>query len=984
MSTSNSIRRAVRHALLAGATATAVTALPAGAQESSTISEVVVTGSRILNRDSVADTPIMTVDQTEVLQSGNLTVDHYLNTLPQVTPTVSSQSNNPSLNGRAHIDLRGLGIVRNLVLIDGRRGMGSGFGTGGGTAVDINTIPAALIERVELITGGAGATYGADAVAGVTNFIMKKSFDGVALNSTYRLTEEEDGQEWSADATFGGDFADGRGSAVFNASYFKRDDMYKDAREFAAQASTTTSIFPGGSWSPGTLRPTQAAVDAAFGAGACANNGGTAGFGFNPDGSLFCTGVGASPFDVVGFTGPDSWIATQFHPDVFSYNFEPDNVLVLPMERWSLYTHLEMEMGDHFKPYVTAQYTNYNALQELAPTPAGGTTGFLVPVTNPFIPAQLAALLATRDNPATAGVDESQSAFAFSKRFNDLGGRTGFNTHDVWQLTMGGRGDITDSWHYDVYGSYGRSVLNELQGGNVRLDRTQELLEGIDPDTGLPDGGASICEGGLNLFGSAPISQECADHISLDAKNLTVAEQTAFEAVVSGEVFDLPAGPVQVALGAGYRDIRVDFQPDSGLQPGIVAGFNQQLPASGQLDFTDLFTEISIPILADLPAVKDLGLTLGARTTDNNLTGSAETWKATMDWTVVDWLRFRGGFQHAVRSPNISELFAPQVNNFPNIADADPCNFDSSFRTGASGAQVQALCATQSSVAGEADYDQPSGQANGIVGGNPNLQPEEADTYTVGFVLQSPSTNPALERLSVSVDYWSIKVEELIAAVGAVTIVQRCYNRDGANPTFDISNVWCSQFDRDPANGGVVRLEQLSRNQAVFETSGIDLTLNYGIGLGSFGDLGFRFQGTWVEKFDQQTSAQDPVFDFAGSIGATTGSASPELKYTFTTSYSYENLGVQVVSRFIDDMIHANFVTNPAASTVTNTNVDSTWYVDLSGNYQLTDKITLRLGVNNLTNQEPRLYRPNVQANTDPSTYDILGRRYFFGFDMRM
>jgi iron complex outermembrane receptor protein len=914
----------------------------------------------------------MTVDQTEVLQSGNITVDHYLNTLPQVTPTVSSQSNNPSLNGRAHIDLRGLGIVRNLVLIDGRRGMGSGFGTGGGTAVDINTIPAALIERVEVITGGAGATYGADAVAGVTNFIMKKSYDGMAVSSTYRLTEEEDGQEWSADMTFGGDFADGKGSAVFNASYFKRDDMYKDAREFSAQASGTTGTFPGGSWSPGANTPSQAAVDGAFGANACNANGGQAGFGFNPDGSLFCTGVQDNPTrDAVGFTGPDSWIATQFYPDVFSYNFEPDNILVLPMERWSLYTHIDMEVASFFKPYVTAQYTNYNALQELAPTPAGGTTGFTIPVTNPFIPAQLASLLATRGTPG--------APIAFSKRFNDLGGRTGYNTHDVWQLTIGGRGDITDNWHYDVFGSYGRSVLNELQGGNVRLDRTQQLLNAAD-------GGASLCAGGLNLFGSAPISQECADFIALDAKNLTVAEQNVIEGVVSGEVFDLPAGPVQVALGAGYRDISVDFQPDSGLQPGIVAGFNQQLPASGKLDYTDLFTEISIPILADLPGVKDLGLTLGFRTTDNNVTGSDETWKATMDWTAVDWLRFRGGVQKAVRSPNISELFAPQVNNFPSLTGSDPCNASGSiaaqYRNGPNGAQIQALCAAQSTVAGGAAYLQPSSQANGITGGNPNLQPEEADTYTVGFVLQSPSSNPALERLSLSVDYWAIKVEELIAAVNAVTIVQRCYNRDNANPTFDINNIWCQQFNRDPANGGVIELQQLSRNQATWETSGIDLTLNYGIGLGSFGDLGFRLQGTWVEKFDQQTSADDPTYDFSGSIGATTASAAPELKYTVTTSYSYENLSVQLVSRFIDEMIHANVVTG--SSPLTNTGVDSTWYFDLSGSYELTDKITLRLGVNNVTNQEPRLYTPNIQANTDPSTYDILGRRYFLGFDMRM
>ena len=638
-----------------------------------------MTGSRILNRDTVADTPIVTIDQKSMIDSGNITVDHYLNTLPQVTPTVSSQSNNPSLNGRAHVDLRGLGIVRNLVLIDGRRGMGSGFGTGGGTAVDINTIPAALIDRVEVITGGAGATYGADAVAGVTNFIMKKSFDGVATSSTYRLTEEEDGQEWGADLTFGGDFADGRGSAVFNASYFKRDDMYKNAREFSAQASTTTSTFPGGSWSPGTNTPTQAAVDAVFGANACNPNGGGAGFGFNPDGSAFCTGVqNNATRDAVGFTGPDAWIARQFYPDLFSYNFEPDNILVLPMERWSLYTHLDMELSDHFKPYVTAQYTNYNALQELAPTPAGGTTGFLIPLSNPFIPAQLRTLLNSRvDNLATPA-NETTAAMAFSKRFNDLGGRTGYNTHDVWQLTVGGTGDITETWHYDVYGSYGRSVLNELQGGNVRLDRTQQLLNAAD-------GGASLCAGGLNLFGSQPISQACSDFISLDAKNLTVVEQNAFEAVVSGEVFDLPGRSV---ANGGWRWLpgrqgrlparqRPAARHRGGLQPAAAGHRPAQLHGH-------LHGDLDPDPLGDLPAVKHLGLTLGARTTDNNVTGSDETWKATLDWTTVDWLRFRGGFQHAVRSPNISELFAPQVNNFPNLSGSDPCNATGSFRTGAS------------------------------------------------------------------------------------------------------------------------------------------------------------------------------------------------------------------------------------------------------------------------------------------------------------
>ncbi|MBB6096533.1 outer membrane receptor protein involved in Fe transport [Povalibacter uvarum] len=971
MSTSKSVQRAVRLALLTGAVATVVTAVPAVAQEQS-ISEVVVTGTRIANRDASAETPIFTVSSDAIVESGLATVDHYLNTLPQVTPNLSSQSNNPSSNGRAFIDLRGLGTNRNLVLINGKRAMGS---TGGGV-VDVNTIPTALIDRVEVITGGAAATYGPDAVAGVVNFIMKKSFDGVALNTNYNLTEEGDGQEWGADMTFGGEFADGKGNAIFNAGYFKRDDMYKDAREFSAQASTTTSTYPGGGWAPGAAanQPTQAAVDTLFGPGRCDRSGGTGGFGFNPDGSVFCTGIQNNPtFDAVGFTGPDSYIATAFYPDFYSYNFEPDNILVLPMERWNLFTSIDLEVSEWFRPYAQAQYTNYNALQELAPTPAAGSTGFTVPVTNPFIPTSLAYLAANRANPT--------APLSFSKRFNDLGGRTGYNTHDVWQLTIGGTGDITETWTYDVYASYGRSVQNEVQGGNVRRDRVQALLNAAD-------GGASLCAGGLNLFGSAAISQACKDYISLEAKNLTVVEQNVVEGVLSGEVFSLPAGAVMVAVGAGYRDLSFDFRPDGGLQPGLVAGFNQQLPVNGKLNFTDLFGEVNIPILADLPGVKSLGVTAGVRTTDNNIFGDDETWKLSLDWSIVDWARFRAGVQKAVRSPSITELFSPQVNNFPTFTNQDPCNVSGAiaaqYRNGPDGAQVRALCTAQSATAGGATYVQPSGQATGITGGNPNLSPETADSFTVGFVLQSPFDSPALDRLSMSVDYWSIELEDVIGAIEASTIVQRCFNREGANPNYDINNAWCQMFSREQSNGGVINLQQLQVNQAFFNTSGIDLTFGYGFDMGDVGDLSFQLVGTWIEKFEEQTAVTpfDPVYDYGGTIGSTTGTSYPEWKGTLVTAYTLNDFRTQLQARYIDAMDHRNTVTG--GSPVANTSVPATWYLDMTASYDVLDNVTIRLGVNNLTNQEPRLYTPNVQANTDPSLYDVLGRRYFLGFEMRM
>jgi iron complex outermembrane recepter protein len=968
MSKHSDLAKAIRFAIIGstvGAAGMAFTTT-AVAQEPQ-IEEVVVTGSLIARRDAISESPILTIDQAAILESGYVTLDQYLNTLPQITPNLSSQSNNPSGNGRAVVDLRGLGSARNLVLMDGRRAMGS---TSAGT-IDTNTIPAALVERVEIITGGAGATYGPDAVSGVVNFIMKKNFEGVAVSTQYRETDAGDGVEKGFDVTLGSSFADGRGSAVFNGSYFSRDAIYKGARDFSAQASSATSIFPGGSWVTGTNTPTQASVDALFGPGVCNTNGGQAGFGFNPDGSLFCTGVGGNPNrNVVNYKGPESDIATAFFPDAFSYNFEPDNILVLPMNRWNFYTNLELDLNEHFQPYARFTFTNYNALQELAPTPAGGTTGFTVPVTNPFLTPQLRTLLAARPNPNTP--------FALAKRFNDLGGRTGYNTHDVFQVTTGTRGEITGSWKYDLYASYGRSVLNEIQGGNVRRDRVQSLLDSAN-------GGTSLCAGGYNPFGTAPVSAACVAYVSLEAKNLTVIEQDIVEGVVTGDLFEVPAGTVQAAFGASYRKLDFDFKPDGGLQPGLVAGFNQQLPVSGALDFTDVFGEVVVPVVNNLPMIQSMSVTGGYRITENNRFGSNDTYKLTLDWSITDNVRARGGYQHSVRAPGIGDLFAPQLNNFPTFTNQDPCNttgaIAGTYRNGANGAQVQTLCNTQSAAAGVASYVQPTGQANGLTGGNPNLKPEKADSYTLGFVFTGFDM-PLLERTTVTLDYWSIDLEQVIASVAATTIVQRCFNRDGANPTFSPTNEWCQLFKRDQDTGGVIELQQLARNQAFIKTSGIDLAFNWGTELpNNLGDLNVNFITTWTEKSKSQTTNVDPVYDFVGTIGSGTGGSTPEWRFTVAPSWTFGNANVQATARFIDSMVHANTVTG--GSPVSNTGVDSTWYFDLTGRYDLPYGFSVRGGINNVSDRNPQIYSPNVQANTDPSLYDVLGRRYFIGVDYR-
>ena len=568
--------------------------------------KITITGSRFARRDEFAESPILTVGQDAMLEFGYTTVEQYLNTLPQITPNLSSQSNNPSSNGRAVIDLRGLGSGRNLVLIDGRRGMPS---FAGGT-VDINTIPSALVERVEIITGGAASTYGADAVAGVANFILRKDFEGVEIDTQYRAAVEEgDGVEWGSGITMGSNFADDRGNAVFSFNYFTREVVGKGGRAFAARLPVRRASSPMVPASPGTNTPNAGAVNGLFGAGLCAANGGQAGFGFNPDGSLFCTGVAGSPLDIVGYEGPDRLSLPASRLTSSPTTLSPTTTSFLPLNRWNAFSAVDYEVNENVRVYGQFQFTNYNAQQELAPTPAGG---FTVPVTNPFIGPELAALLATRANPL--------ADFTFSKRFKALGGRNGSTTHDVWQFTGGVDGALagTDSWTYDVYYSQGRSTLNEIQSGNVRLPRVEELLDAAD-------GGASLCEGGLNLFGGAPISAACQARISLTAKNLTEIEQKVIEGTLQGELFQLPAGPLQTAFGVQYREMDYNFQPDSGLAPGVVAGFNEQLPTSGYLDWYDVYTEVLVPIAKDLPFMEELSVTGGYRITENSRSGSDDT-----------------------------------------------------------------------------------------------------------------------------------------------------------------------------------------------------------------------------------------------------------------------------------------------------------------------------------------------------------------------
>lgn len=947
-------------------------------EEVAQVSDIVVTGSRISRQDYKSASPIVTVDAEDIQATGSVTIDSLMNDLPQFTPSISSTSNNPSNGGQANLDLRSLGSKRTLVLVNGRRLVPS---NSDGSA-DVNLIPSALVRSVETISGGASAAYGSDAVAGVANFILNDRFSGVQIDAQYGQTDQEDGVTQSYTLTLGGNFADDKGNAVFSVNRSTRDLIFNSAREFSAVSGASGTSPMGAVVFDSANLPSAAVVRGYFNDPALALTGA---FGFNNDGTIF------SHSKALNFKSPGGIEYDGFYAPGSNYLFNTGalNYLSLPMERWNVYSAGRYTVSENLEFYGEALFNQYEASQELAATPAASSTGFRAPATNPFIPTDLKNFLNSRPNPL--------SSFQLNKRFTDLGGRHASYDYGVYQLTGGIRGTLprTD-WTYDLYAQYGRVSNAETQTGNVSRSAVQTLLD-------APDGGRSICEGGFNPFGVQPVSADCLSYIGRTSRTATEIEQTVVEGTLQGKAFDMPAGEARLAVGVQYRENSYDFAsdpslarinpitphlganglPDGGNIGGVeIAGFNAADSLNGSVRSIDLFGELLLPLLADKPLVKQLDLTLGWRYADYSSIGGTTAYRADIDWEVVDGFRVRGGFNRAVRAPSIGELFSPAGVGFPAIGNAnatapggDPCDVRGFFRRGADAAQVRSLCIAQGLSASVVDsYEFSNNQANGWSGGNPDLQEETADTFSVGLVWQSQWQSPWLSRFSASVDYYSIEIEDVISSIAISDALLGCFNGTGENPNYDANNSYCQLFSRDPLNGSIVNAIENLDNLGVLKTSGVDLQVDWGvqladIGAPDWGMINVNAVVGWLGTREDSVVAGGVLTDRKGTISDSFGNTFPEWKSLVSANWKQGPFGVTARWRRVGEM------TVYGSDEV----LDATHYFDLTGSWDINDTVSLRGGINNLTDQEPRTWDPGVQANTDPSTYDILGRRYFVG-----
>jgi iron complex outermembrane receptor protein len=971
---------------------------------------IIVTGSRIARPNLDSNSPVSVVTGDQTVANADITLDTFLNTLPGVNPAGTTTSNNPGNGGQSNIDLRGLGSNRNLVLINGRRPMVSASNQ----TVDLNTIPQGLIERIDVTTGGAGAAYGADAIAGVVNMILKDDFEGLDLRAAYTNSiPETDAREYQFSGTIGGNFADGRGNIAFSAEYSKRQSLIKAQRAFASQATSTTGTFPTGRYTQSGTNPiSQTAINtlfAGYGVSAAQAPNGTL-LGFNSDGSLYGVGIFNSPNNVSNFRYAADSAANpnlNFFPDFYSYNFDIVNILVLPMERKSAFLTAHYEINPSFDFFMQGGFTEYTSSSALAPTPVGTgivnttstasglnarsalvapggrITGLVAPMSNPFLPADLRTLLLTRtgDDANLTGVGAAEGV-RIGYRFLPTGLREQVFDNEVLQGLVGLRGDISDNWRYEAYYSWGRTTIDQEARGNVNVQRVQELLEAAD-------GGASLCAGGFNPFGIQPLSQACVDYVDEVGRTKTTFTQKVAQGYVSGDLMELPGGPLGVVLGVESRNFRYAFDP--GALFGPIAGFNTSTPDLGTNSFFDIFGEIRAPIMDTL----ELSLTARHSKSDfndiqNGVDGTPSkdfAYGGTLSWSPLDSVRLRASYQHSVRAPNFGELFSGG-GSFPQIFD--PCSATTDFRT-SGGAAARALCVATGVGNSTADSfaATPGGQAFITVTGNPDLKPESSDTFTVGGVFTAGG-------FTGSIDYYNIKIKDTIFSPDVNEIIASCYGYNDINSGLSTTSPYCAGIARsgnnitgiylpaslggDPATGYFQAI-----NQGSVKTSGIDVQLGYRLPtefVSESSAISFNLAVNYLIDF-KNVGLGGLKTDYAGTasyFGAGLGTSFPRWKGNLNVNWKLDdNLSFDTRMRYIHKMVNRAERQFPGE---TFTGPGTAVYFDF-GLEANVEQFTFRLGLNNAFDKQPQTYAPNVQSGTDPSLYDVIGRRAYVSARLR-
>ncbi|WP_342355053.1 TonB-dependent receptor domain-containing protein [Sphingomonas sp. CFBP 8760] len=984
--------------------------------------DIVVTGTLISNPNLVSSSPVNVVSENELTLRNVNNVEQIIRELPGAVPGIGSAVNNGT-GGFATINLRNLGSQRNLVLLDGDRLVPA---AAGGT-VDLNNIPTALVQRVDVLTGGASTTYGADAVSGVANFITKKNFAGMEANVSQQITERGDSNYLRADLTVGANFDDGRGNATLSLGYQEADPLFQGDRDVSVFSIGGGNGIAAGA-SP-TSTPTRIAI---AGQDLQVNPGGTA----------------LVPF----YNG---------------FNFSPYNIFQTPFKRYNIFAQANYEVNDNLEVYTRGLFSKNTIQSIIAPSGIFGEA-LTIPGNNPYLPAgirdQLCAANFTSQSAAAAGATNGTiraaliadaaryapgacaaqtggTAFvaptvnaqgvvtstgtagnAISlpevyRRSVELGPRVSTYTTTVFDYKAGLRLRFSDHVKLDVSGAYGESNLDQSQTGYVLRSRVQQALNATNAATCTNTANGCVP---LNLFGAVgSITPDQAAFLNGESSIAINTSLSQARAVLNGDfgtTSPFANEPIAFAGGAEYRKYSYNRIPDAlALVPGELGGAGGAvLPFAGSYDVREAFGEIIAPLVADKPFFHSLTLEAGVRYSDykvqaaNNPKFSATTYKFGGSFEPVEEIKFRGNYQRAVRAPNISELFTP----VSTALDSLPPGLDPCVGTGVrNNPNLQDACVRQgaplSAINSATGILEPaSGQPNVTGGGNPNIRPEKADTYTFGVVIQPRGIVPGL---SIAVDYFNIKVNDAITSATPGDILAACFGTAPASITAaQAASTACTSIRRSTATGRlsgssatVAGLPQPLTNRGRLRTDGIDLNANYTRNFGEVG-LNLSFQGTWTNHRYFRASENAYDRDCVGYYSSSCESIQPEFQWNQRTSLSfgpgtlsllwrhigkveYEALAPDATARLISTPLFNGVVTGPtplAGGTYDFNRIGARDYFDLNAQVEVNEHLTFTLGVRNLLDKDPPLVGASIgstaynSGNTYPSTYDVLGRLY--------
>lgn len=903
----------------------------AWAQGPESVDEIVVTGTRIPRQDLIAASPVSTFDRADIKTQGATVVEDFLNRQPQVQPDFDRTSNNPG-DGTAGVNLRGLGRGRTLVLINGRRVAP----TGTGSAIDANAIPAAMIERVEIVTGGASAVYGSDAVTGAVNFITRKDFTGIEAEAQADVFGAGDGASYAFSLAGGTGFADGRGHVAVFGDFLEREAVFQGDRDFTAVVLNETAL--------GGLTPAGSPI---IPAGRTLTGGPS--LVFNPDGSL-------RPF-VSG--------------DLF--NFAPANYLQTPLTRWSAGAFASFEAADGVELYAEIIHSRPESATELAAAAAV----FPVPlvIDAPFFAASARPTLTARYDPDGDG----RGSVVLSKRFEDVGSRLRASERRYWRTVLGVNADIGGGWSLDVFYSYGRNGNREGLDNAVSRARVQQGVN-VDPLTGACIDPSNGCVP-VNIFGAGVLSPEARDFINVDGlENRFQAIQHNAAIIATGDLFSWAQGDVKGSFGAELRRNAASSDADPSLATGDALGFNSFAGAEGAFTVSEGFGELVVPVLADAPFAERVELEFGGRFSHYSTAGGVFTWKAGGTWRATRGLRFSGVWQRAVRAPNIDELFTRPVTNIANIPG--PADYCAAINDPV-GAGLADICIAQGMSPAALGVYNP-GVTPGLVfeqttSGNPDLGPERAGTIAAGFdyTFDTPHT------IRIGADYFAIVIAD--------AIVQSDRPLSLCPLVADANDPACTAVRRAPS-GDVLSLEAAPRNIAEATAKGFDFTFDAAADLPAFGEDvsgAVRVSATHYLELGQRQASGAPLLDCAGGYhivcGAadTAGTAFPRTLAFTSVSVTKARLTAGLRWRYVGEVENLEPVVTALSSQTplfTLTRAASRNYLDLSASYRLGDAAVVRAGVDNILKTDPPLLgNQQTQANTDPSRYDVFGRRLFVG-----